>query len=233
MKNGRKTFGASLDYLDLANLKGKLIVLEGTDGVGRSTQMELLKQWLEIQGFGVVVTNWTRSNLMSKSIELVKQGNMVDRKTFSLLYATDFADRMENQIIPALRSGFIVLSDRYVYTAWARDSIRSGSYDWIKDVLSFAFVPDLVLYLRIDIGSLIPRVIESGGMNYWESGLDLNLSDTVFDSYKKYQKMLISKYDEIAKDYDFTVVDARKDVFRIHEMIKAELRSLLKIEDAA
>lgn len=187
MTASKKCFGESLDYLKTNQTdKGKLIVLEGTDGVGRSTQIGLLKEWLEVQGYGVLITNWTRSNLMSKSIEAVKQGNMVDRRTFSLLYATDFADRFENQIIPALKSGFVVLADRYVYTAWVRDSVRSGDYEWIKNVLSFALVPDLVVYLKIDVANLIMRVIETGGMNYWESGLDMNLADNVYDSYRKY-----------------------------------------------
>ena len=120
--------GEGIPYLDQSalNLKGKLIVIEGTDGVGRSTQVELLRSWLEVQGHGVVETGWTRSELMSSLIELAKEGNTLTRDTFSLLYATDFADRLENHIIPALRSGFIVLSDRYVYTAFARHVVRGG-----------------------------------------------------------------------------------------------------------
>lgn len=228
MPDAKKTFGESLDYLDLDDLKGKLIAIEGTDGVGRSTQVELLQQWLEVQGFGVVTTGWTRSNLMKKSIELVKQGNMVDRRTFALLYATDFADRLENQVIPALRSGFIVLTDRYVYTAWARDMVRNSETQWIRNVLSFGLVPDLVLYLRIDADSLIPRVIESGGMNYWESGMDMYLADNIYDSFKKYQKKLIEKYDEIATEQNFEVVDARQSVGEIHETIKSKLTPLLE-----
>jgi dTMP kinase len=230
MPAGKKNFGEGLTYLNLKDIKGKLIAIEGTDGVGRSTQIELLQQWLEVQGFGVVRTGWTRSNLMRKSIELAKNGNMLNRMTFSLLYATDFADRLENQIIPALRSGFVVLADRYVYTAWARDWVRSADQQWIKDVLSFALVPDLVIYLRIDINNLIPRVIESGGMNYWESGMDLHLSDSIYDSFTKYQKMLIEKFDKIAEDEKFEVVDARKSVQEIHEDIKAKVASLLKVK---
>lgn len=227
MPNEKRTFGESLDYLELSRLPGKLIAIEGTDGVGRTTQMELLQQWLEVQGHGVVTTGWTRSNLMRKSIELVKQGNMVDRRTFALLYATDFADRFENQVIPALRSGFAVLADRYVYTAWARDMVRSQDPRWIRDTLSFGIVPDLVIYLRIDAESLVPRVIESGGMNYWESGMDMALADNIFDSFKKYQKRLIEKYDEIAQTEGFEVVDARQSVQDIHEAIKHKVMLLL------
>jgi dTMP kinase len=222
-----------LGYLDVSDLKGRLIAIEGTDGVGRTTQMELLQQWLEVNGYGVITTGWTRSNLMNKSIELVKKGNMVDRRTFSLLYATDFADRFENQIVPALRSGFVVLTDRYVYTAWARDMVRSQDPRWIRDVLSFGIVPDLVVYLRIDADSLIPRVIESGGMNYWESGMDMALADNIYDSFKKYQKRLIEKYDEIAQQEIFEVVDARRTVQDIHEEIKARVTQLLGRKGAA
>lgn len=233
MPNGKRTFGESLGYLDASDLKGRLIAIEGTDGVGRSTQMELLQQWLEVNGYGVITTGWTRSNLMNKSIELVKKGNMVDRRTFALLYATDFADRLENQIVPALKSGFVVLADRYVYTAWARDMVRSNDPKWIRDVLSFGIVPDLVIYLRIDSENLIPRVIESGGMNYWESGMDMALADNIYDSFKKYQKRLIEKYDKIAEEEKFEVVDARRPVQEIHEAIKTRVALLLGRKGAA
>jgi dTMP kinase len=227
MPSAKKDSGVASTYLNLKDLKGKLIAIEGTDGVGRSTQMELLQQWLEVQGYGVINTGWTRSNLMRKSIELAKAGNMLDRMTFSLLYATDFADRLENQIIPALKSGFIVLADRYIYTAWARDWVRGKNPQWIRDVLSFALNPDLVIYLRIDIDNLIPRVIESGGMNYWEAGMDLHLADNLFDNFKKYQKMLIDKFDQIAEEQKFDVVDARKSVQDIHETIKSRVSLIL------
>src|SRR3990167_6734332 len=139
-----KFFGEGIPYLDQAslNLKGKLIVIEGTDGVGRTAQIERLRNWLEVQGHGVVETGWTRSQLMSSLIDLAKEGNTLTRDTFSLLYATDFADRLENQILPALRSGFVVLSDRYVYTAFARHTVRGGDPAWIHDVFGFALVPD-------------------------------------------------------------------------------------------
>lgn len=226
----KKTFGENLGYLDHKNLKGKLIVLEGTDGVGRSTQMDLLRSWLEVQGYGVVTTGWTKSTLMKNSIELVKKGQMTDFRTFSLLYATDFADRFENQIIPALKSGFIVLSDRYTYTAWARDFVRRSSMDWIKKLLSFGLVPDLVLYLKIDIDTLVPRAIESGGMNYWESGMDLNLADNLYDSFKEYQKRLIACYDQIAKEESFEVISATQSVDEVFENIQQKVTDLLGSE---
>ena len=134
MPNEPKFFGESLPYLKPGKLKGKLIAIEGTDGAGRSTQIALLKNWLEVQGHAVVETGWARSNLMHKSIELAKSGNMMDRMTFTLLYATDFADRFENLIIPSLKSGHIVLSDRYIFTAIARDSVRSMDEKLIRNL---------------------------------------------------------------------------------------------------
>jgi len=227
MPKGTKFFGDGLPYLKLGDLKGKLIAIEGTDGVGRSTQIELLEEWLQVQGYGVLVTGWTRSNLMSKSIEMAKNGNMLNRMTFSLLYATDFADRLENQILPALRSGFVVLADRYIYTAFARDSIRNPDMSWVKDAFGFALVPDLVCYLRIDVDNLIPRVIESGGMNYWESGMDLHLADNMYDSFKKYQRQLIQSYDDMAEKYRFEVLDARQPVEEIQNDLRARIQKIL------
>ena len=221
-------FGDGLTYLNPSDLRGKLIAIEGTDGVGRSTHIEMLQEWLEVQGYGVVTTGWTRSNLMSRTIEVAKQGNILDRWSFSLLYATDFADRLEHQIIPALRSGFVVLADRYIYTAFARDFVRSGDRNWIRDVFGFAIVPDLVCYLRIDVDTLALRVLETGGMNYWESGMDLKLGADLYDSFKKYQASLIEEFDKMAEEFHFEVVDARKPPDEIQEALRTTIQPILK-----
>lgn len=227
MPSGQKYFGESLPYLDPFAVKGKLITIESTDGAGRSTQVALLKNWLEVQGYAVVETGWAHSNLMKRSIEMAKSGNMMDRMTFTLLYATDFADRFENQIIPALKSGHVVLADRYIFTAIARDVVREPDTRWIRNLFSFALVPDLVLYLRMDIETLIPRVIESGGMNYWEAGMDLHMGQDLFDSFVNYQSRLIEEYDKLAKEFDFEVIDARKDVEGIQEKIRESVKAIL------
>jgi dTMP kinase len=216
-------FGDGLTYLNPSDLKGKLIAIEGTDGVGRTTHIDMLQEWLEVQGYGVMTTGWTRSNLMSKAIEVAKAGNILDRWSLSLLYATDFADRLEHQIIPALRSGFVVLADRYIYTAFARDFVRSADRKWIRDVLGFALIPDLVCYLRIDVETLALRVIETTGMNYWESGMDLRHGADLYDSFKKYQSLLIEEFDKMATEFRFNVVDARKSP----EDIQNELRGYI------
>jgi dTMP kinase len=224
-------FGDGLTYLNPSDLKGKLIAIEGTDGVGRSTHIELLQEWLEVQGYGVITTGWTRSNLMSKTIEVAKEGNTIDRWSLSLLYATDFADRLEHQIIPALRSGFIVLADRY--TAFARDFVRSNDRKWIRDLFGFALVPDLVCYLRVDVETLALRVIETKAMNYWESGMDLRLGNDLYDSFKKYQSLLIEEFDKMAEEFKFEVVDARKSLEEIQEELRTRIQQLLTEEGLA
>ena len=143
-------FGWGLPYIDISQLKGKLITVEGTDGVGRTTQIQLLKEWLEVQGFAVMETGWTRSKLVGKTIGDAKEGHWLNPLTYTLLYTTDFADRLENEIIPALKAGYIVLADRYIFTAFARTKLRNVSPQWIRDLFGFAIVPDLVFYLKID-----------------------------------------------------------------------------------
>ena len=227
MPNDPRFFGEGLAYLKPFKVKGKLITIEGTDGSGRSTQIALLKNWLEVQGYAVVETGWAHSSLLQRSIELAKSGNIMDRMTFTLLYATDFADRFENQILPALKSGHIVLADRYVYTAFVRDVVREPDTTWIRNLFSFALVPDLTLYLKIDIESLIPRVIESGGMNYWEAGMDLHMGQDLFDSFVNYQSRLIVEYDKLAKEFDFETVDARKSVDEMQDKIREKVKTIL------
>ena len=226
-----KFFGEGIPYLEPSSLslKGKLIVIEGTDGVGRTTQIERLRNWLEIQGHGVVETGWTRSDLMSSLIELAKEGNTLTRDTFSLLYATDFADRLENQIIPALRSGFIVLSDRYVYTAFARHTVRGGSSEWIRDVFGFAIIPDICLYLRTDVPSLVPRVISSKGMDYWEAGMDMHLGEDLYDSFCVYQQRIIEEYDAMAKEFKFEILETvGRGVEEIHEDLRKRIEPIVR-----
>ena len=189
--------------------------------------MALLKNWLEVQGHAVVETGWAHSNLMARSIEMAKNGNMMDRMTFTLLYATDFADRFENQIIPAIKSGHIVLADRYIFTAFARDVVREPRPEWIRDLFSFALVPDLVVYLKVDLETLIPRVIEAGGMNYWEAGMDMTMGQDLFDSFVNYQSKLITEYDKLAKEFGFEVIDGRKSVDDIQEKIREKAKECL------
>jgi dTMP kinase len=163
----RTSYGKSLPSTRLDNLGGKLIVIEGTDGAGRSTQINLLKPWLEELGHAVVDTGMTRSPLAGDGIRRAKEGNNLGRVTQSLFYATDFVDRLENEIVPALRAGFIVLTDRYIYSLMARAIVRGMDPHWIRSIYSVALKPDAVFYLRLGIDQLVPRVIFTRGFDYW------------------------------------------------------------------
>lgn len=213
-------YGNPIPYLPLDQYPGKIIAIEGTDGVGRSTQIQRLREWLEVQGYGVVETGWTRSELMQPTIELAKASNTLNKLTFQLLYATDFADRLEKEIIPALKAGFIVLSDRYIYTAMARAGVRGVDRTWIRNLYGFAIVPHLVFYLRLDEKTLIRRVLQSSGMDYWESGMDMKLGDDIYESFRAYQKSLLKEYASMADEYNFRILDGRRKI----EVIQDELR---------
>ncbi len=224
-------YGYPLPYLSIDGYPGRIIAIEGTDGVGRSTQIVLLREWLEVQGYGVVETGWTRSSLMQPTIDLAKSSNTLNKLTFQLLYATDFADRLEKEIIPALKAGFIVLSDRYIFTAMARAGIRGVDRAWIRSLYGFAIAPHLVFYLKIDVGTLIRRVLESRGMNYWESGMDMKLGDDIYDSFRAYQRQLLKEYQSLADEFGFRILDARKSVSVIQDDLRRQVGEFLAASD--
>jgi len=223
----RETYGVLLPGIDLADLTGKLIVIEGTDGVGRSTQLNLLRPWLEQQGHAVVDTGITRSELAGKGIKKAKEGHTLGRITLTLFYATDFADRLKNQIIPALRAGFVVLTDRYIYSLMARAMVRGLDPAWIRSIYNYALKPDAVFYLRIGVDDLIPRVVFSRGFDYWESGMDLHPSEDMYESFRKYQSSLLAQFDTLAQEYDFEVIDASADVRTIFAQLKLGVARVL------
>src|SRR5262245_56638658 len=168
-----ETYGGALPGLHLVELSGWLIVIEGTDGAGRTSHVNRLRSQLGRLGYAVAETGLTRSDLASKGIRRAKEGNTLGSDAFNLFYATDFADRREHQILPALRAGFVMLTDRYIYSLLARAIVRGADPDWIKQVYSFSLVPDAVYYLRIQATDLVPRAVVRGGFDYWESGMDL------------------------------------------------------------
>jgi dTMP kinase len=221
-------YGHGLPYLSIERYPGKIIALEGTDGVGRSTQIRLLREWLEVQGYGVVETGWTRSPLMQPTIELAKSSNTLNKLTFVLLYACDFADRLEKEIIPALKAGFIVLADRYIYTAIARAGVRGVDSQWIRRLYGFAIAPHLVFYLRIDADALARRVLEAGGMEYWESGMDMKAGDDIYESFKSYQRSLLKEYSAMADEFGFRVLDGRKPITFIQEELRRQIGEFLE-----
>jgi dTMP kinase len=210
-------YGTALPGVEMENYSGKLIVIEGTDSVGRSTHVEMLRNWLEASGYAVLDTGMTRSNLAGRGIRAAKTGHTLGRLTMQLFYAADFADRLENEILPALRAGFIVLTDRYVYSAIARAVVRGCDDNWIRGIYEIALVPDAVFYLRINSAEeLVSRVLASeSGFDYWESGMDLRLGEDLYDSFISYQKLLLEEFDKMSKRYGFKVINASRSVNRV------------------
>ena len=223
-----------LDFYGLHSYKletnvypGKLIVIEGTDGVGRTTQALMLRSYLESQGYAVVDTGAARSELAGKGIKRAKEGHTLGPITLSLFYATDFADRFEKQILPALKAGFIVLNDRYIYSLIARAIVRGVDRDWLKEIYGTALIPDIVFYLKITPKDLIPRVLGAKGFNHWESGMDLKLGDDLYESFVNYQTKLISILDEMSKEYNFIEIDATKEPQDVFLEIKNKLSDVV------
>jgi dTMP kinase len=212
----------------LDDLGGKLVVIEGTDGAGRSTQINLLKPWLEELGHAVVDTGMTRSPLAGEGIRRAKEGNNLGRVTQSLFYATDFVDRLENEIVPALRAGFIVLTDRYIYSLMARAIVRGMNPHWIRSIYSVALRPDAIFYLRLGIDQLLPRVVFTRGFDYWESGMDLYPGHDMYDSFCSYQAALLTEFDRMSSEFNFEMVDASPDAKTVCEHLKKNILQLLE-----
>jgi dTMP kinase len=224
-------YGRGIPYLPIDGYPGKIIAIEGTDGVGRSTQIQLLREWLEVRGYGVIETGWTRSELMQPTIELAKSSNTLNKLTFVLLYATDFADRLEKEIIPALKAGFVVLSDRYIFTALARAGVRGVDRAWLRSLYGFAIAPHLVFYLKLDVETLIRRVLAARGMDFWESGMDLKHGDDIYDSFRAYQNRLLREYASMADEFHFSVLDARRSIDQIQNELRRQVGSFLEQEN--
>ncbi len=220
-------YGLHSYKLEAQTSPGKLIVIEGTDGVGRTTQALMLRSYLESQGYAVVDTGAARSELAGKGIKRAKEGHTLGPITLSLFYATDFADRLEKQILPALKAGFIVLNDRYIYSLIARAIVRGVDRGWLKEIYGTALKPDIVFYLKITPKDLIPRVLGSKGFNYWEAGMDLKLGQDLYESFVNYQTKLIGTLDEMAKEYNFIEIDATKEPQDVFLDIKNKLSDIL------
>lgn len=225
-------YGTPLPGVEVDGYSGKLIVVEGTDGVGRSTHITLLRNWLESRGHAVLDTGMTRSVLAGRGIKVAKTGHTLGRLTMQLFYATDFIDRLENEMLPALRSGFIVLTDRYIYSAMARAEVRGIDSTWIRSIYGMALVPDAVFYLRIGSPEkLVERLLSSGRrFDYWESGMDLFLGEDFYDSFIAYQTRMLKVFDRMSGEYGFHVMNASRSV----RSVAADLRrSVGKLIDEA
>ena len=208
---------------------GLLIVVEGTDGAGKSTHVNMLAQYIKDKCYGCTVSEWKTSRLISGVINEAKERNMLNTTTFSLLYAADYTDRLENEIIPALKAGFVVLMDRYIYTAYVRDSVRGHDINWVKNLYSFAPKPDLVFYLDVPVETLIKRLIaKNGALDYFESGRDIGLSTDIYNSFEIYQKRCLDEYKQLIKEYGFVKIDGTQDISEIHNQMKLKVDELLE-----
>ena len=217
-------YGAGFPYSEIQEMPGKLIVLEGTDGVGRSTQIQMLRRWLESDGFAVSDTGLRRSPMTQPGLDAAKQGHTISRMTMSLFYATDFADRLENQIIPALKAGFVVLSDRYFFSIIARDVVRGIDPVWARKIYGFALKPDVVFYLKADVPHLVTRMVYGRGFDYWESGMDIRCADNLYDSFCNYQARLVDQFDQMAEEYGFVTIDANQHPAQIFDSLRERIR---------
>lgn len=227
--NQKHFYGTPLPGVEQEEYTGKLIVIEGTDGVGRSTHTALLRTWLESRGHAVLDTGMTRSVLAGRGIKEAKQGHTLGRLTMQLFYATDFIDRLENEMLPALRAGFVVLTDRYIYSAMARAELRGIDTAWIRSIYSMALVPDAVFYLRISSPQqLVERVLSSGrGFDYWESGMDLHLGEDFYDSFIEYQKRMLKVFDRMSSEYGFHVLNASRTVRSVASDLRRAITKLI------
>lgn len=219
-------YGKGLPNINVTELTGKLIAIEGADGSGRSTQIRLLTDYLEGRGYATINVGLKRSNLVSAELDQAMQGNVLSPVTLSLFYATDFADQLENNIIPALKAGFIVLADRYIYTLMARDILRGGNPEWLKTLYSIAIVPDGVFYLDVSPSFLIERTLQKkNSLDYWESGMDIRLSRDISDSFFKYQRRLKVEFQRMKETYQFEVINGN----RSPKAISADLQKRVEV----
>jgi dTMP kinase len=204
---------------------GKLFVVEGIDGSGKSTQLMLLHQWLQAEGYGVVFSEWNSSPLVKETTRRGKKKLMLTPSTFSLIHATDFADRMEHNIIPLLKAGAIVLCDRYIYTAFARDVVRGMDPKWVRSLYSFAVKPTVAFYFRVPLEVAMRRILDGrAALKYYEAGLDLQLSEDPEESFGLFQGRILQEYEKMIPEFEVTAVDATLPI----EVQQAQMRQIVK-----
>jgi dTMP kinase len=212
-------------------ISGKLIVVEGIDGSGKSTQIHLLDKWLRNLGLRVFNTEWNSSDVVKEITSKGKRKGLLTPTTFSLLHATDFADRFERNIFPLLRAGYIVLSDRYTFTAFARDIVRGCSPSWVRKLYSFATRPDLTFYFRVPVDVAVDRILTGRAkLKYYEAGMDLNLSNDPVESYRIFQSRIVDEYESMADREGFTVVDGTQNIEDQQTLVRQKVMRILPHE---
>ena len=204
--------------------------MEGIDGSGKSTQLSLLHKWLESKGYGVVFSEWNSSPLVKDTTKLGKKKKLLTPATFSLVHATDFADRTEHSILPLLKAGAIVLCDRYIYTAFARDVARGMDAKWVRDLYGFAVKPAVGFYFKVPLETAIGRLLDArDGFKYYEAGLDLGLTDDAEDSFRMFQGRILEEYEKMIPEFGLTVIDATLPVeaqqVKVRQIVQAQLET--------
>jgi dTMP kinase len=210
---------------------GRLIVVEGIDGSGKTTQLGLLAKWLASAGRPVIVTEWNSSTLVKAATKAGKKKNLLTPTTFSLLHATDFADRLLYKIIPPLKAGMIVLADRYTYTAFARDVTRGVDRQWVRDLYGFAVKPDIALYFRVPIEVSLERLlVRRVKLKFYEAGMDMGWSADVNESFRLFQGKVLAEYDHLVDEFGLQVVDATGGIAdqqrRVRKLVARELERI-------
>ena len=207
---------------------GVLICVEGIDGSGKSTQIELLHSWLKSKGTDVILTQWNSSELISNTTKKAKKKNLLSGRTFSLLHAVDFADRLERTIKPALKAGFIVLADRYVYTAFARDVAREVDPKWVRNMYGFAIKPDLTFYFDVSPKDSLDRICSNRQPKFYEAGMDMKLSNNPYKSYIIFQNRIIEQYKSMVDEFGLIKIDALKSIREKQLFIRKKVVEVLK-----
>ncbi|MDA8054072.1 MAG: hypothetical protein M0Z77_00295 [Thermoplasmatales archaeon] len=221
-------YGDGIHYLRRTKLKGKLIVIEGPDGSGRSSQVELIKDKLESDGHAVTTTGLKRSELIGAGVLAAKQKLPVGQKTLALFYAADFADRLEHHIIPSLEAGSIVIADRYIYTLIARSVVRGINRKWTNDLFGFAIVPDQIFYLDVSPDKLFHRIFQKySALDYYEAGADMGLAEDLFDSFIIYQRRMAQEFKRMEKLYGLIPVDANRTIPEVNKDLQGRISSYL------
>jgi dTMP kinase len=211
-------------------LPGRLIAVEGLDGSGKSTQLHLVNQWLEGMGRRVFFSEWNSSDLVQGATSKGKKRQLLSPTTFSLVHATDFADRYERQILPMLKGGFIVLCDRYAFTAFARDGVRGVDPAWLRRLYGYAIQPDITLYFRLPLEVALARILHGRPRLKWfEAGMDLDLSHDIYESFTIFQGRIKDRYDAMVEEFGFTVVDATRNVHEQQERVRGIIEETIDL----
>src|SRR5215212_9527988 len=214
------------------NFPGRLIAVEGLDGSGKSTQIYLLKRWLELQNLKVYFSEWNSSELVKAATSKGKKRELLSPTTFSLIHATDFADRYERQLVPLLRAGYVVLCDRYIFTAFARDTVRGCPPSWVRGIYNFAAMPDITFFFKANLEVSLQRILDGRPqLKYFEAGMDMHLSQDPYESFRIFQGRLLEQYLAMSTEFNFVIVDANERVETQQSIVRQLVRAKINLDD--